>query len=174
MFEFIEINSDKALKEKRDIVFAQFKRFFGEIPQHLELLGNINPKILSDFLKYNMSLMKNKKFHKDFFVFIRLHTALKENYKYCIAFNSKLLEERGYDKTLIENIDCIDNFPVDPNSKVLVKKCYKSIFNSSEFGENDLQELYDLGWEIKEIYQVIEHIGLLEKNRRVIEAFLKK
>lgn len=174
MFEFIEVENSNIDIDKRNMVFAQFKRIFGEIPSHLELLGNINPEILSDFLKYNMSLMKNKKFHKDFFVFIRLYTALKENYEYCIAFNSKLLKERGYDKALIENIDCIDDLPVDNNSKVLVKKCYKAIFNSSEFGEKDLQELYDLGWEITEIYQVIEHIGLLEKNRRIIKAFLKK
>ena len=174
MFEFIEIKSNSALNDKRNTVFAQFKRFFGEMPQHLELVGNINPEILSDFLKYNMSLMKNKKFHKDFFVFIRLYTALKENYEYCIAFNSKLLIERGYDKTLIENLNCINNFPVDHNSKTLVNKCYKAVFNSSKFGEDDLQELFDLGWEIIEIYQVIEHIGLLEKNSRIIKAFLKK
>lgn len=54
------------------------------------------------------------------------------------------------------------------------KKSYKAIFNSAEFGEKDLQELYDLDWEITEIYQVVEHIGLLEKNRRIIIAFLKK
>ena len=81
--------------------------------------------------------------------------------------------EGGYDKSLIEKLDDIDNFPINDNLKVLASKSYKAIFNSVEFGEKDLQELYDSDWEISEIYQVINHIGLLEKNRRIIKAFSK-
>jgi len=173
MFEFMDITNSKIDIDKRNTIFSQFKRVFGKIPPHLELLGNINPELLSDFLKYNMSLMKNKKFHKDYFIFIRLHTALNQNYDYCIDFNSRLLMEGGYDKSLIEKLDDIDNFPINDNLKVLASKSYKAIFNSVEFGEKDLQELYDSGWEISEIYQVINHIGLLEKNRRIIKAFSK-
>ena len=71
MFEFIDMVNNKIDIDKRNTAFSQFKRVFGKIPPHLELLGNINPELLSDFLKYNMSLMKNKKFHKDYFIFIR-------------------------------------------------------------------------------------------------------
>ncbi len=173
MFEFIDITNNKINIDKRNTAFSQFRRIFGKVPPHLELVGNINPELLSDFLKYNMGLLKNKKFHRDYFIFIRLHTALKQNYEYCIDFNSSLLMEAGYDKYLIEKLDDIDNFPVDDSLKLLAKKSYKAIFDSVEFGETDLQELYDSGWEIAEIYQVIDHIGLLEKNRRIIKAFLK-
>lgn len=174
MFEFIEIENSTIDIAKRDTVFAQFKRIFGSLPPHLKFLGDIDPEILSSFLRYNMSLMKNKKFHKNYFVFIRLYTANKQNYAYCINFNSGLLKGLGYDQSQIEALDCVDNFPVEPALKALAKKSYKAVFNAAEFGQKDLEELYDLGWEIGEIYQVIEHIGLLEKNSRTIKAFLKK
>ena len=79
----------------------------------------------------------------------------------------------GYEKDLIENFDKIEDFPFQEDLKMLVKKAYKAIFDSADFGEIDLQELYEIGWDIATIYQVIDHIGLLEKNSRIIQAFLK-
>ncbi len=173
MFEFIQIKNNNIDIEKLKIVIRQFERMLGKLPPHLEMLGNIDPNILSDFIKYNMSLLRNRKFHKDYFAFIRLYVARKQDYKYCIPFNTGLLLGNGYDKNLIESLDKIEDFPFQEDLKMLVKKAYKAIFDSSEFGENDLRELENIGWDITSIYQVIEHIGLLEKNSRIIQAFLK-
>ena len=174
MYEFIKINNPNIDIAKRDTAFAQCKRFFGDLPLHLELMGNINPEALSDFLRYNLTLMRNRKFHADFFLFLRLHIAITEGYDYCKYFNTKLLKNRKYNDSQIESFVDIENFPLSPSLKLLAKKAMKAVFRSENFTDEDLQELYLLDWSIYEIYEVIEHIALLEKNRRIIKAFMKK
>lgn len=174
MAKFIKIENKNIDLKKRDLVFAQYKRFFGEVPEHLELLGNVDPEILSDFMKWNMRLMRNKKFHPDLLTFIRVHIATVMHYEYCREFNTHFLLQKGYDQALLDVTDNINNFPLENEQKVIAIKAMKAIYNSAEFNENDLQELYELGWEITEIYDVIEHIGVFEKNSRFIKAFLKK
>jgi len=174
MAKFIKIENKNIDIKKRDLVFAQYKRFFGEIPEHLELLGNVDPDILSDFMKWNMRLMRNKKFHPDLLTFIRVHIATIKHYEYCKEFNTRFLLQKGYDQDLIDTLDKVHNFPLANEQKVIAEKAMKAIYHSNEFNENDLQELYKLGWEITEIYDVIEHIGVFEKNSRFIKAFMLK
>jgi len=174
MGAFIEIENKDIDTKKRELIFKQYNRFFGDIPEHLRLLGNVDPDILSDFMKWNMKLMRNKNFHPDLLTFIRVHIATEFNYNYCKHFNTNFLIQKGYSPEIISAITSMDNFPMPQKQIVLAKKAKKAIYNSSSFGENDLQELYGLGWEIKEIYDVIEHIGVFEKNSRFIRAFLKQ
>ncbi|NOR87357.1 MAG: hypothetical protein GQ527_07095 [Bacteroidales bacterium] len=172
MNKFIKIENKNIDIEKRDVVFAQYKRFFGELPEHLELLGNVDPEILSDFLKYNMKLMRNKKFHVDFFTLLRIHIAIAENYSYCLEFNTKILLQKGYTKESIATFSNTQNLPLPSEQKILAEKAKKAIFDSVAFNKNDLEELYQLGWDIGEVYDAIEHIGIFEKNSRFIRAFM--
>jgi len=50
----------------------------------------------------------------------------------------------------------------------------KKIFDSKNFTQIDFDELYKIGWNDKDIYDSIEHAGLMLKNGRILTVYIKK
>jgi len=171
---FIKINNVEQEDELK-VVYSQIKEQFGEVPLNFELIGSIDVNILKDFLSYSSKLSNYKNINNDYFVFLRLFIANQENFKYCITFNSKLLQSRGY-KDITINSSKIDllKLPLDERHKLLAKKSIKAIFDSENFNQIDFNELYKVGWTDKEIFYSIEHVGFMLRNGRILRAYSVK
>lgn len=119
-------------------------------------------------------MSNHKNIDSDFFAFIRLHIAVKEDFQYCILFNTKLLRKKEYSKDLLSLIvKDINNIPFDKKHKELACAAIKSIYNSNDFTNVDIKNLEDLFWTSSDIYDAIDHTAFLFKNSRIIKAYLK-
>jgi len=171
---FIKINNVEQEDELK-VIYAQIKEQFGEVPSNFELIGSIDVNILKDFLSYSAKLSSYKNINNDYFTFLRLFIANQEEFKYCLKFNSKLLQSRGYTDVVINSskIDLAE-LPFCEKHKLLAMKSIKAIFNSENFNQSDFNELYKVGWNDKEIFYSIEHVGFMLRNGRILRAYSMK
>ncbi len=168
---FININNEKQ-KDELQQVYTKIKSLFGEIPSNFKLLGNIDVNILKEFLTYVYKLMNHKTINPDYFGFLRLFIAYQENFKYCIGFNTMILQKRNYDDKIINNMKKdISKIPFDDKHKLLAIKSIKAIFESINFNQKDFNELYKIGWSDKDIFDSIEHTGFMLRNGRMLVAY---
>ena len=162
------------LSRELSLMLKMLKKTFGAIPPHFRLLGTIDHEKLQETLSSLFKLMYHKRINPDLFTYIRFHIANKEGYKYCINFNHNLLKSNGYSEEIIANtIRNISTIPLKPEEQVLAAKGIKAIYHPSDFNKTDLLELYKLGWNDKDIYDVIDHAGFILKNGRIISCYLK-
>lgn len=171
---FIKINNVEQEDELK-VIYSQIKEQFGEVPPNFELIGSIDVNILKDFLSYSSKLSSFENINHDYFAFLRLFIASQENFKYCLKFNSKLLQSRGYEDVVIDSskIDLAE-LPFCEKHKVLAIKSIKAIFDSENFNQSDFNELYKIGWKDKEIFYSIEHVGFMLRNGRILRAYSVK
>lgn len=169
----IKAENPESESRKLAIMYEKLRKVFGSIPPHLELLGSIHPDILEETLTYLFKLINHPNINPELFPFIRLHVANKEGYKYCIQFNTNLLKARGYsDEIISSTVANIHNVPFKNSEKSLASKAIKAIYDPTNFGKEDLNELYTLGWNDKDIYDAIDHAGFLLKNGRIISCYI--
>lgn len=159
---------------KLTVMLEGLKKTFGQIPPHFEMLGSISPEILENTLASIMRLMQHPHIHPDLFPFIRLHVAGREGYDYCIRFNSNLLKMKGYpEDTIARTMSDIREVPFERKEKELAAKAIKAIYDPRDFGREDLKNMYELGWNDKDIFDAIDHAGFLLKNGRIISCYLE-
>ena len=171
---FIKINNQEQSVELKK-VHLKIKKLFGTVPPNFELLGNIDVNILKDFLTYVFKLMNHKTINPDYFAFLRLFIANQESFKYCIGFNTKLLQSRNYEMEVINNAKLdLSKIPFDEKHKFLAIKSIKAIFDSKNFNQSDFNELYKIGWNDKDIFYSIEHTGFMLRNGRILTAYSTK
>ncbi len=172
MFYF---QKNEAQQEKLQKIFRKIKVLYGEIPPQMELLGNIDVEYLEDFLKSIIRVVKHPNIEPDFFGFLRLHVAFKENYIYCKEFNTKLLLSKNYTNEQLENaVDNISNIPFDQKHQILAHFALKSIYQSPLFNQEDFEILYQQGWSQKDVFDAIEHTGTIFRNGRILTAYTQK
>jgi len=169
--DIINKNQDERLKELNQ----KIKAIFGFVPSNLALLGSIDTDKLQNFLSYILTLSNHKSIHKDYFAFLRLFIAYQEDFSFCIKFNTALLQSKKYSLEVINNTkNNFEHIPFDNKHKVLAIKSIKSIFHSKNFLQSDFEELYKLGWDDKDIFTSIEHVGFMLQNGRILGAYMKK
>jgi len=170
----IESQHHDNLSNRLKVMLEQMKKTFVDIPPHFKLLVALNPTEAENTLKYLFRLMQHSTIPTDLFAFIRLYVASQEGYKYCIHFNSKLLQTRGYSDESIEKVRReISSVPFDNRIKRLAEKGIKAVYSPSDFNLDDLKDLYYLNWNDEEIFEVINHAAFLFKNGKIISAYLK-
>ena len=168
---FIKISNQEQAVELKEINL-KIEKLFGTVPPNLELIGNIDVNILKDFLVYVSKLINHKTINPDYFAFLRLFIANQEDFKYCIRFNTKLLQSRNYEMKVINNSKLdLSKIPFDDKHKLLAIKSIKAIFDSKNFKQNDFNELYKIGWSDKDIFDSIEHTGFMLRNGRILTAY---
>jgi hypothetical protein len=168
---FIKINNQEQKVELKE-VHLKIKKLFGTVPPNFELIGNIDVSILKDFLSYIFKLMNHKTINSDYFAFLRLFIANQEDFKYCIGFNTKLLQSRNHKMKVIDNAKLdLSKIPFNEKHKLLAIKSIKAIFDSKNFNQNDFNELYKIGWSDKDIFDSIEHTGFMLRNGRILTAY---
>lgn len=172
---FIEITNPDQDKKTLKRILKKVKIIFGEVPPHYKLLGNISVDVLNEYLDGILKLIRHKTINPDYFGFLRLHVANKYKFTYCIDFNTKLLQLRGYETSIIDNsrVD-INSFPFENPLIILAQKTVKAISDSANFTEVDFEKLYSIGWSNKDIFDSIEHAGNMLKNGTILSAYLKK
>ncbi len=155
-------------------MLEELKKSFINIPPHFKLLVALDPIEAESSLSYLFRLMQHPTINTDLFPFIRLYVASREDYKYCINFNTELLKSKGYTDEIIDRTrHDITTVPFENKIKILAEKGMKAIYSSSDFGLEDLRDLYKLNWSDTEIFEVINHAAFLLKNGKIISAYLK-
>ena len=162
-------------KELLGRLFKKVKIIYGNIPPHMELLGNIEADYLEDFLKMILKISRHESINPDMFTFVRLHVAYKEEYDYCMAFNTKMLLSKEYTQDQINDaISDIATIPLDDKHKQLAKYAIKAMYDSKAFTADDFETLYALGWSQRDIFDAIEHAGTLLRNGRILNTYSTK
>ena len=166
---------DPTQQDKLKKLYKRVTLFYGEVPPQMEFLGNIDPDYLEDFLKGVRRIATHPHIDPDFFSFVRLFVAFKEDYDYCKMFNTKLLLSRGYDQALLhEVVKNIDSIPLDAKHKTLARFALKAIYNSRNCTQEDFDALYTQGWTQKDVFDAIEHAGAIFRNGRILTAYTVK
>jgi len=169
------IKENTAQKEKLEKIYKKVSLVYGMVPPQMKFLGNIEATYVEDFLKMVLRVSKHEHIDIDVFTFIRLHIAYKESYIYCKQYNTKVLLSKGYTQAqldaVIENIEAI---PFSVKEQKLAFYAVKSIYESSLFSQDDFDILYQMGWSQKDVFDAIDHAGILLKNGRILNTYLKK
>ncbi len=162
----LEVFEESAVLEKTQALF-------GVVPPHWKLLAGINPRRFEMFIEEIGYLLHHPHIHPDFFAFLRLFVANREDFAYCKSFNTKLLLARGYDKQTLQRYkEEIGNLPLDAKYQVLAEGVMKALYTPKDFTREDIHTLKAEGWCDDDIYDAIDHGAFLFKFARIIKAYL--
>ncbi len=166
---------NEAQKERLEKILKRVKILYGEVPPQMELLGNIEVEYLEDFIKMVMRIVKHPNINPDFFGFIRLHIAFKEDYAYCKMYNTKFLLAKDY---IQEQLDAVVKdvtaLPLDEKHQALAHHAVSAIYESKKIKQVDFEMLYAMGWSQKDIFDAVEHAATLLKNGRILTTYSEK
>jgi len=162
------------ISKEMEKTLEEIKEKFKIVPPHWEFLASINPKRFEMFLKEISYLQNHPSINPDFFAFLRLYVASKEEFSYCKSFNTKLLLAKGYKKEVLKNIkEEISKIPLDERHKLLATKAVKAVYQPNEFTLDDIEILKIELWSDSDIYDAIDHASFLFKNAKIIKAYSK-
>ncbi len=172
MFMF---KKNEAQAHRLEKLFKKVKRLYGAVPPQMEFLGNIEADYLEDFIKAMLRIAKHPHIDPDWFGFVRLHIAFREDYAYCKAFNTKFLLAKEYSQEQLNSvIENISTLPFDQKHQVLAEYAIKVIYESKACTQEDLDALYEMGWNQKDLFDGVEHAGTLFRNGRILTAYSVK
>lgn len=63
--------------------------------------------------------------------------------------------------------------PFEDNQKLLLMKVLKALYTAEEFNENDLKELYAVGFSDKDYFDLLSYAANFMSKSKIIEAYLK-
>jgi len=166
---------NEAQAQRLEQLYKKIKLFYGAVPPQMEFLGNIEAEYLEDFIKAMLRIAKHTHIDPNWFGFVRLHIAFREDYAYCKAFNTKFLLSREYTQQHLDAvIKDIANLPFDKKHKALAQHAHKVIYESKACTQSDLDALYEMGWSQKDVFDGVEHALTLFRNGRLLTAYSKK
>ncbi len=156
-------------------LYTEFEEMLGAVMPHVQIHATHALEEMQCFID-PMKLTRN---HPEvpllWFALMRLYIARKENYPYCIALNTMMLQKHEVSKEQIEAyISDIDNVPLDANLTLLLKKAIKSIYDSHHFTQVDFDALYQAGYSDKTIYQMIAYATGFSGIARRLNTYLVK
>ncbi|WP_457744029.1 hypothetical protein [Sulfurimonas sp.] len=173
MFIVNRIKVDEASGELK-IIYKKIKKVLGFVPAHFELFATIDSKFLMDFIEYNLYFKNHPNIDEKILPFLRLAIAQKECRKYCINFNTHILQGLKIDSQILNDISAnILKLPFDKKQKLLLSKVIYSIYNVDKFNKNDLEELYNVGFSDKDFYELLSYATNFMAKSKMIEIYLK-
>ena len=155
--------------------YAELEAMLGSILPHVQLHAT---HALED-MKCFTDPMKLSRSHPEiplvWFALMRLHVAVRDDFPYCKALNTKMLRGLGVEDAEIERyLESIDEAPLDERLILLLKKAIKSIYDSHRFTREDFEELYRAGFSDKTIYDVIVYSTGFSGIARRLNTYLVK
>ena len=169
------VKPNEAQQEKLQKIYKRVSVVYGEVPPQMAFLGSIDAGYLEDFLKSVLRIAKHPHIDPDLFSFLRLHIAYREAYDYCKAFNTALLEKRGYAQEVLDRlIEDIGAVPLDERHRQLARFAVKAIYESRACTQVDFDTLYTLGWSQRDVFDAVEHAGSIFRNGRILTAYTAK
>ncbi len=173
MFIVKPIKAEEATGELK-LIYKKIRKTLGFIPPHFELFATIDTKSLIDFIEYNLYFKNHPNIDENLLPFLRLCIAQKECRKYCINFNTKILESIGIEKQILNNIcSNITKIPLDTKQNLLFSKVIFAIYNTDNFSSNDIKELYKAGFSDKDFYELLSYATNFMAKSKMIEVYLK-
>jgi len=173
MFIVKPIKTQEATGELK-LIYKKIQKILGFIPPHFELFATIDSKSLMDFIEYNLYFKGHLNIDENILPFLRLCIAQKECRKYCVNFNTKILEKNGVDKQILNDIySNILKLPFNEKQNLLLSKVIYAIYNASKFNENDLKELYEAGFSDKDFYELLSYATNFMAKSKMIEVYIK-
>ncbi len=173
MFIVKPIKTDEATGELK-LLYKKIKKVLGAVPPHFELFATIDIKSLSDFIEYNLYFSKHKNIDANILPFLRLCIAQRECRNYCINFNTEMLLSNGIDKTLLANVcQNIEKLPFASKQILLLSKVLYAIYDAKRFKNSDIQELYDVGFNDKDFYELLTYATNFMAKSKMIEVYMK-
>ncbi|MDH5464486.1 MAG: hypothetical protein OEW60_02595, partial [Thiovulaceae bacterium] len=165
---FVKPNPAKEVQ----FILDDFKSKAGAVPPHFELLATLNPKRFEMFIQEITYLLTHPHIESDFFAFLRLYIAAKEQFQYCLMFNTKLLIRKQYSKETLNLVkEDLMNIPLNKKHKTLAIKVNKAIYDAKNFSKEDCDELKEEGWSDSDIYDAIDHGAFLFKYSKILKAY---
>ena len=173
MFIIKPIKAEEATGELK-LIYKKIQKTLGFVPPHFELFATIDAKSLMDFIEYNLYFKNHPNIDEDLLPYLRLCIAQKECRKYCISFNTKMLQEMGVDKAILGDIcSNISKLPFNEKHKLLLTKVIYAIYNADKFSRDDLEELYSVGFSDKDFYELLGYGTNFMAKSKMIEVYLK-
>ena len=158
---------------KLKLLYQMIEKHLGFIPPHFELVAPIDIKAMKDFLDYNTTIMSHKKIDRNLLPFLRLYIAQKECRRYCIGFNTEMLKKMNVDEAMINDMENhLDDIPLERAQKILLKKVIKAVYHPDKFDKIDLEVLYDVGFNDKDFYDILDYATGFMGKSKIIEAYL--
>ena len=169
------VNKNEIQAERIAKLLKRVKALYGEVPPQMEFLGNIEVEYLEDFLKMVMRIVKHPNINPDFFGFLRLHIAFKEEYAYCKMYNTKFLLAKGYNEKQLDSVIVnVATLPLDEKHQALAQHAVRAIYESKKIIRADFDKLYAMGWSQKDVFDAVEHAATLLKNGRILTTYSEK
>jgi len=169
------VQENRAQEAQLKAIYKKIKAVYGHIPPQMEFLGSFDVAYVEDFLTSLKKVLQHPHINLDLFAFVRLFVAFREGYVFCKGFNTQLLLSRGYSQDILDAVIAdIAQVPLDSKHQRLAQKAIKAIYESETFSQEDLESVYALGWNQKDVFDLIEHTGTILKNGRILNAYMKK
>ena len=155
--------------------YIELETMLGSIMPHVQLHAT---HALED-MKCFTDPMKLSRNHPDipliWFALMRLHVAVRDDFPYCKALNTKMLQGLGMEDADIGKYrENIDEAPLDERLILLLEKAIKSIYDSHHFNREDFEELYRAGFTDKTIYDAIVYSTGFSGIARRLNTYLVK
>jgi hypothetical protein len=158
---------------KLKLLYQMIEKHLGFIPPHFELMATIDIQAMKNFLDYNTYIMTHEKIDRNLMPFLRLYLAQKECRRYCIRFNTEMLQKMDVDEAMINDLENhLDDIPLESTQKILLKKVIKAIYHPDEFDKKDLEVLYDAGFNNKDFYDILDYATGFMGKSKIIETYL--
>ena len=171
MFIVKPIKQQEARGELK-LLYKKIEKSLGFVPPHFELFATIDAKSLMEFIEYNLHFKNHPNIDEVLLPYLRLCIAQKECRKYCINLNTKMLEERVDKAILLDICANIEKLPFDAREKLLFSKVIYAIYNADAFGRDDLEELYNVGFSDKDVYELLSYATEFMAKSRMIEVYM--
>jgi len=146
------------------LLYKMIKRSLGFVPAHFELFATIDIEAMKEFAAYNQKMLMHKSIDKNLLPFLRLEIANRECREYCVAFNTNM----------IEKMSSASEVSVDSKQKVLMSKVLKGIYETKEFGSDDLEELRKVGFNDKDYFDLLSYATNFMAKSKMIEVYTSK
>ncbi len=115
---------------------------------------------MKEFAAYNQKMATHENIDKNLLPHLRLAIAKRECRNYCVAFNTKILEEGEFD--------------INEKQKLLMSKILKALSETDNFSSEDLDELKELGFSDKDFFDLLNYATGFMAKSKMIEIYLKK
>ncbi len=159
MFIIPVIKKEDAKGELK-LLYRMIERSLGFVPPHFELFATIDIEAMKEFAAYNQKMATHENIDKNLLPHLRLAIAKRECRNYCVAFNTKILEEGEFD--------------INEKQKLLMSKILKALSETDNFSSEDLDELKELGFSDKDFFDLLNYATGFMAKSKMIEIYLKK
>ncbi|MDF1883960.1 hypothetical protein JHD49_08425 [Sulfurimonas sp. SAG-AH-194-C21] len=162
MFIIDVIKKEDATGELK-VLYKMIERSLGFVPLHFELFATIDIEAMKEFAAYNQKVLTHKTIDKNLLPYLRLEISKRECRNYCLAFNTKIVQN-------MQN----ENKTYDDKQQILLDKVLKAIYETESFTQVDIAELDSVGFSNKDYFDLLSYATNFMAKSKMIEVYTKE